>query len=539
MILMKYSRPFLMLLIAVLCSMTAIAQEGSDVLLRDKITDAVMKVYDDQLAKDPSDYNTLFARAHQHYYNGEYNAAVADVNQALLLTPKTDKELRFDEYILRARISDARRDYTSALADLRLAQELEPKSLACTDLIAKVNLKAGNLNAAEKAFKTILRAESMNYDAMYGLAQVEQARGNAKGAIEQATKAVELFRVEPQVFINRADIYSRQGDIDAAVKDLLTGMTVGDGGNAVQRLFDLSDSNYDGVMRSLSGLADLSGEDGGIYHYLRANIAVDHCRYGQALRDLNYIRRNGLYDSHTVYYNLAKCYLELGRFDEALTAADQAISRGPSQPEYYVVKALAEYNVGDGGNFEAAMEALNRCSAFAPQYVPMLVTKAQLLSSQNEYKEALSYLNAALANDPGNAEALIERAMLLKQMDNLRLAVNDYNTMTMLSDDVYDLKGFGLSLLGRDNDALRWLQQVTAVNQPGGENFYYAALFMAMRGDNFKATEYLQKAIELGYSSRYKLQYDNLSALSLKALREEPGFDLLIDKAQRNFVESY
>ena len=539
MILMKYSRPFLMLLIAVLCSMTAIAQEGSDVLLRDKITDAVMKVYDDQLAKDPSDYNTLFARAHQHYYNGEYNAAVADVNQALLLTPKTDKELRFDEYILRARISDARRDYTSALADLRLAQELQPKSLACTDLIAKVNLKAGNLNAAEKAFKTILRAESMNYDAMYGLAQVEQARGNAKGAIEQATKAVDLFRVEPQVLINRADIYNRQGDIDAAVKDLLTAMTVGDGGNAVQRLFDLSDSNYDGVMRSLSGLADLSGEDGGIYHYLRANIAVDHCRYGQALRDLNYIKRNGLYDSHTVYYNLAKCYLELGRFDEALTAANQAILRGPSQPEYYVVKALAEYNLGDGGNFEAAMEALNRCSAFAPQYVSMLVTKAQLLSSQNEYKEALSYLNAALANDPGNAEALIERAMLLKQMDNLRLAVNDYNTMTMLSDDVYDLKGFGLSLLGRDNDALRWLQQVTAVYQPGGENFYYAALFMAMRGDNFKATEYLQKAIELGYSSRYKLQYDNLSALSLKALREEPGFDLLIDKAQRNFVESY
>ena len=58
----------------------------------------------------------------------------------MLLTPKTDKDLRFDEYILRARISDARRDYTSELTDLRLAQELKPKSLACTDLIAKANL---------------------------------------------------------------------------------------------------------------------------------------------------------------------------------------------------------------------------------------------------------------------------------------------------------------------------------------------------------------------------------------------------------------
>ena len=170
---MKSIRQSIFLLIAVLCSMTAMAQDG-DVLFRDKITDAVMKVYDDQLAKDPNDYNTLFARAQQHFYNGEYTAAITDVNQAMLLTPKTDKELRFDEHILRARISDARQDYAGALADLRLAQDLQPKSLACTDLIAKINLRAGNLNAAEKAFKTILRSESMNYDAMFGLAQVEQ-----------------------------------------------------------------------------------------------------------------------------------------------------------------------------------------------------------------------------------------------------------------------------------------------------------------------------------------------------------------------------
>ena len=103
------------------CAMT-IAAQSSDAVLRDKITNAVMKVYDDQLAKEPNDYNTLFARAHQHFYNGDYTSALADVNQALLLTPKTDSDLRFDEYILRARISEARQDYTSELADLHMAQ---------------------------------------------------------------------------------------------------------------------------------------------------------------------------------------------------------------------------------------------------------------------------------------------------------------------------------------------------------------------------------------------------------------------------------
>ena len=506
---MNAIRQYLFLLIVASCAITAVAQ-GSDALLRDKITDAVMKVYDEQLAKDPSDYNTLFARAHQHFYNGDYTSAITDVNQALLITPKTDSDLRFDEYILRARISEARQDYTSELADLRMAQELQPKSLACTDMIAKANLKAGNVSAAEKAFKTILRAESMNYDAMYGLAQVELARNNGKGALEHVDKAVELFRVEPQVYVNRADIYSRLGNIDAAVADLLMGSSVGNGGNAVQRLFDLSDTHYDAVMRSLSDIADRSSDGGAMFRYLRGNLALDHNHYGQALRDFNIIKRSNQYSGAGLYYNLAMCNLELARFDEAVANAEEAIARNPSDAESYVVKALAQFNAGKGNNYADAMETLNRCSTIAPQYVPMLLTKASLLLGQGKDKDALGYLNAAVANEPGNAEALLTRAMLLKKLDNLRIAVNDYNMMTRLSNDPEDLKGLGLSELGRDNDALAWLQQITREAQPGGENFISAALLMVLRGDNYKAMEYVQKgnnsAAEIGMLCQRLLQ---------------------------------
>ena len=72
---------------------------------------------------------------------------------------------------------------------------------------------------------------------------------------------------------------------------------------------------------------------------------------------------------------------------------------------------------------------------------------------------------------------------------------------------------------------------------PGGENYYYAAIFMALRGDDFSAINYLQKALDNGYGSLYKLKYDELSALNLKSLRAKPDFELAIDKAQRNFFE--
>ena len=522
-------------LVLLLGAVDTVAQ-SSDAVFRDKMTSAVMKVYDDHLAQNPNDYNILFARAHQNYYNGDYTAALADVNQALLLTPKTDKELRFDEYILRARISDARHDYAGELADLRLALELQPKSLPCTDLMAKASLKSGDLNAAEKAFKTILRAESMNYDAMYGLAQVELARGNGKAALDHVNKAVGLFRVEPQVYINRADIYTRQGNIDAAVQDLLNGMSVGDGGNAAQCLFDLSDTHYDAVMASLATIADQS-TDAGIYRYLRANIAIDHCRYAQALKDLNQILRNHQYDSHTAYYNAARCCFELGRYDEAIPLVNQALALDPSQAEYYVLKAQAEYYVGDGGHADVAMDWLERCSLIAPQSVSMLLAKAALYIHQGQDDTALGYLNAAVANDPGNAEALLTRALVLQRKGNDPLALKNLNTMLLLDDDVYDLKGFAHSLLGHDNDALVWLNQITATSLPGGENYYYAALLMAMRGDYYKAMEYVEKAIELGYASKHRLQREELLPVTLQPLRTEPGFDLLVEKAQPNFVE--
>ena len=533
---MKIRRLIIVSLFIALYATLSVAQ-SSDAVLRDKITNAVMKVYDDQLAKDPNDYNTLFARAHQHYYNGEYTAALADVNQAMLLTPKKDHELRFDEHILRARISEARQDYASELADLRLAQELQPKSLACTDMIAKANLKAGKLDAAEKAFKKILRAESMNYDAMYGLAQVEQQRNNPRAALEQVDKAVKLFRNEPQVYVNRADIYIRQGNVNSALQDLLTGMAVGDGGNAAERLFELSDSNYDQVMSSLADLANKTN-DSGMYRYLRASIAIDHCRYGQALKDLYFIKRNHLYESSSVYYNIAKCCVELGRFDEAIVNVDKALEMSPEQPEYYLVKSLAEFYAGDGGNYEAAMKALERCSDFAPQYVPMLVAKANLLINQGKENDALGYLNAAVANAPTDAEALITRAMLFKRQYLPQLLSKDLNMLTMLGDEVENMKGFALNEQERDNEAFKWLQKVTSVNEPGGENFYYAAIFMALRGDDYSAINYLQKALDNGYGSLYKLKYDVLSALTLKSLREQPDFTLALDKAQRNFIES-
>jgi len=530
------ARIFILSLVLAACSMAAVAQ-SSDAATRDKITQAVMKVYDDQLAKEPGDYNTRFARAHQLYYNGDYRQALEDVNIAMASTPANDSELRFDELILRARIYDALGNYNSELVDLQQAHELNPQSLACTDLIAKANLKAGNATSAEENFKAILRSEPMNYDAMYGMALVELSRNNEQEALEHVTKAIELFPAEPQVYVNRADVLNRLGQTESATYDLVQGLCVGDGGNSMEKLFELSDSHYDVVMSTLADVCD-KAPSAGMWRYVRANIAMDHKHYGQALKELNTITRNNLYSSDGVYSSLARCQMELGRFDEAINSADKAITMNANNPEAYVVKALSELNRGQGNNYDEAMVALNKCSAVAPQYAPMLLTKARVLIAQGKANDALGYLNAAVANDPTNAEALMTRGYLFKNaLNNTKAATRDFEKVTQLGEGAYDLKGYALYELGRDNEAMQWLQRITSYSMPGGDNYFVAAALMSMRGDNIKGMDYLRQALANGYGSMYELSNDQLPYINVQGLRTEADFYTTISNNQTNFQE--
>ena len=124
---------------------TAMAQ-NDDAAVRQRINEAVLKVYDEQLAKEPNDYSTLLARANQYYYFGRVDDAMTDVNSALALIPTKEKEMRYDALMLRARLFDQQGAFEGEIADLTEAANLVPSSLACTDMLAKVCLKVFGLN---------------------------------------------------------------------------------------------------------------------------------------------------------------------------------------------------------------------------------------------------------------------------------------------------------------------------------------------------------------------------------------------------------
>lgn len=76
---MRFKRSFAMAIAAT--ALMASAQSG----IQNPITQAVLKVYEEELQANPRDYNILLSRADEYYRHGEYFRALPDVDVHLPL----------------------------------------------------------------------------------------------------------------------------------------------------------------------------------------------------------------------------------------------------------------------------------------------------------------------------------------------------------------------------------------------------------------------------------------------------------------------
>lgn len=543
---MKFLKHFALALMCCMATMAAWAQQqqlsDDDQRVRDRITEAVMGVYNRALEANPDDYDTRFARANQLYYNGEYQAAIDDAKIVLDQLPKKDKESRVDTYLLLARLYDITQQYEDEVEALRQVSELSPNNLACVDMLGKVALKMNDVDAAERNFKIILRESPMNYDAHYQLALVELARNNYGKAVEYVDKAVELFTAEPQVYINRADVLTRMQQYEPAAQDLISAMSVGSNeSKAINSLVAMSDVHYESVMKALSESIDKAPQVGTFY-YVKASIAMRHYHYGQALHALNAIVANNLYDHHIIYYYQALCQSELLMWDDAKKSIDRAIALEPEDTEYYLLQArIAQYGAND---MTAAMKSIQKANSITGDQHAVLLAKARLLIAQRNDEQALEALRQALVLNATSPEALLMRGWLYKyRLKNEKAAKADFKAVVDQEDkSIYSLRGFALHELQRDDEARQWARDIIQEGiLPGGRSYIEAAALMSdigdeEAGDKQQARDYLRSALANGFGSRFELEVNEEPYVNLKLARRYEDFEIILKQNEANFA---
>jgi tetratricopeptide (TPR) repeat protein len=249
-------------------------------------------------------------------------------------------------------------------------QELAP-ALAERFSIGVDALKAGNLDAAETAFREILRAGGERAFVHHNLGIVLQQRGRYADALVEFRTA---SRLDPSFGPSR----------------LLAGTTLLAMGRPKEATLELKQAvrlmpNEPSAHLQLADACERSGDIAGVVAVYRRLVesapANDEYVYrlGKAYLKLAQwsFQRMRTIDPHTARLPqaLARQYLDQGRPDLAAAALEQAARLGPTLPDIHLT--LARIHL-DEGRFDDAAREIERELAIAPESAEARTLRAQM-----------------------------------------------------------------------------------------------------------------------------------------------------------------
>ena len=512
----------------------ASAQTGYD----DPMSQALLKAFDELLAEDPRDPETLVRRAGLYYAHRDYVKALDDINTAMKYYEPDDEEARYPAYQIRAKIYKAQKNYTDALSDLNKVLAMSPQDYGTIYQRAQTLYELGRYQEANADYNLMLRLNPHSQDALLGQASVAVKQNNLGTANELADRAVALSPNRSEIYLGRAAVRRLMGNEQGAVDDYVTAISVDNvsTGRALQHLVDMSRTDYPTVMSGLSSAIGKAPRNG-MFYFIRAMIAQGHCNYLAAIADYDKIINENLDSYPGLNGALAECYYYLGRYDRALLNADYAISATDDNEFYYVVKSRIKRALGDN---EGALDAAEKALEKSPEDLDALVAKTLAQVELGQVADAAVALSEAAMVNPENPELQMLRGWVLgdyrKQKTNAERAYDMVLDMDYDFDNVMSLRGFALLALGRQEQGDKWMERVleTADDYDGAVN-YYATCYYAQAGMPERALRCMEASLEKGYANYHNWTKASEANINCAPIRKDPKFTALLEKYSHLF----
>jgi clan AA aspartic protease (TIGR02281 family) len=141
-------------------------------------------------------------------------------------------------------------------------------------------------------------------------------------------------------------------------------------------------------------------------------------------------------------------------------------------------------------------------------------------------KEAMKDYDLGIEVDADYPYIYLYRGELHKKQGNEEAAVKDFE-MILEKDTVADAgscRQFALRLLGKDDEALAWMDKILAEDGEEDGAYYNQACLLSLMGKKTEALAALRTSMEKGYRSMKHMEMDD----DLDAIRDMPEFKALI-----------
>jgi tetratricopeptide (TPR) repeat protein len=255
----------------------------------------------------------------------------------------------------------------------------------------------GMLDEAMHDYETVLRLKPDDWAAWSNIAAILGARGQYDKAIATYTRAIEVSKgMGVEVYLNRANLYSKRGLFAEAIQDLDT---------FIRDRPDVAEAYYNrGCIRR-----QLRNPNGAMTDFTRA-IALDSSQ--------------GDY-----FFNRGFLYQQAGLNDEALSDYGRTIQRKSYGLEYNMSLGFI---LARRGAYKEAIKEYTLALQYNPNSTQILNERGLAFYQNGEYGKALEDLNKAIQLDSNSPQFYQNRSLIYKAMGEKIKADEDFRRTWML-----------------------------------------------------------------------------------------------------------
>lgn len=490
----------------------------------------VLRLLDKQLEETPKHSDALFLRSYIHATQEKYNLALSDANRAIACyDKKTSERNKAVLYLWRGAIYHKQlHEADKALADYDTACKLIAKSnsdKANSFLIerAQLHYEQKELDKADADYAQMLKNDETDQAAMIGLIRNMIARKEYDSALALAAKCEKFDADYEETYRFRMQIYDKTGEVDKAIDDAIAYHEKSENPNS-----ELTNSVF---KKHLSyALAKVTSKinsesDNGSWKMLRTTIYELGHDYTNAIKAYDEIERE--YGANrNIYYYRADCYNEIGDTERAVADMTKFIELGNAK-DYYAIIARADY-YREGGQYKEAIADFTKGIDLEPMSAYAYYKRGWCHELMGDDDSAMKDYNAGIDVDKTYPYIFLMRGELYLKRGEKEKADADFEEVIRQDTVVQSgsCRQYALHFLGRDAEALEWMDKIVAVDSTRSGGYYDKSCLLARMGRLDESVVALRNAFENGYRSFAHIEHDD----DMDAIRELPEFKHLIEE---------
>lgn len=495
--------------------------------LDEKDVDKALELVNKQLKETPDNVDALFLRMRIYQDREEYGKALADVNHAIKVNkPKKTSMEQSTLYWWQSYAYAGLDDDVKAAAACGTAYKLAQKEK--TEYRRAISFDYGrclynidDIDGSDAVFRKMLVDDETDAGAMVGLARNQIQRKNYDEAEKLLTDAIRIRDNYATAYRFLIQVYENKEDFNSAIDAAIEYLDYDTDGNW-RILLKVAKKNPNYAIANIRAKMKTS-DSTFFWRAMLCEVLKDAGKYVDALKEIEALESE-IGVSASTCYGKAQCFRQLGMHEAAIIELDKAIDKEPGW-SYYCERGIC-YRLT--GNFEKAIEDFTAAIEDDPRFAFPYYSRGWCYELTGRNEKALEDYNLGIDIDTDYPYIYLERGLVLKKMGRFDEARADFETAVAKDTVATDGSSthYALHELGRDEEALAWMQKIIDEDPSDSGNWYdYACLYGRMnRIDD--AMEALERAFECGYRNFGHLEYD----YDMDILRDLPRYKELVAK---------